>query len=253
MLVTLALVAQAHAVPAPDCSGNFAVADAVPGPGAPEVPFDARPAITFDGDECRGGLSWTPTLRRTDDETEVPLEATTDLAGTHLLELFPVGALDPDTAYTVSLTPIDSGEVVEFGFTTGLGEVAGLAGEPQLTVDSVSFAKRTGITLTWTAKGATDPDGLSILQIQDASAERPIHSFVVPGTGSMEQTVVWTYTDRPAEVCPQVRQLDGTGLATEWTEPTCAKVGGCSTTGESRAGVGIVAMAMLLARRRSPR
>ncbi|MDP2313883.1 MAG: hypothetical protein Q8P41_13330 [Pseudomonadota bacterium] len=256
MLVALVLAAHAKADPvssAKSCSPTFVVADAVPGPGAAEVPFDARPAITFVDGTCSGGLEWAVGVARTADEADVPVTSESALADTHLLELFPEEPFEPDTAYTITLTPLDSGELVELGFTTGTGEVAGLTGAPQLTPGSATFDKRAGtLTFTWTAKGAADPDGLSILQVRDANVHRSIHSFVVPGTGSMGQAVEWEDSIKPDEVCAQVRQIDGTGAATEWSEPVCTDlVGGCSTTGTNGGGVALIVAAALLSRRRS--
>jgi MYXO-CTERM domain-containing protein len=253
LLLASLFVTAAHAEPA--YCGAIDIADTVPPPGAEGVPLDARPAIVF-ADGCRDAR-WGVRLTLAEDGTEVPTVITglDDLATTLLVEVFPAEDLLPETAYALELTPDDgAGELVSVGFITGATLVEGLTGEPTLSVQYAQYGgKANVIEMSWSAKAAADPDMLSVLQLRDDALDRGIQSFAVPATGATERTLLWRDSTRPDEVCPQVRQIDGAGVATEWSEPVCTAVSGCgcaSTSGTGAGIVGIVVALGLLVRRR---
>ncbi|MDP2306155.1 MAG: Ig-like domain-containing protein [Pseudomonadota bacterium] len=257
LLLASLLVPTAIAEPLPPACSMIALSDTVPAPGAVDVPLDARPAVVF-SDGCFGGDGWLVALTLAEDASEVAIVTAglDDLATTLLVEVFPAEDLIPDTAYVLELTPDDgAGELVSVGFTTGTELVVGLTGEPVLSVQYAQYAAKDGeIEVSWSVKAATDPDVLSVLQLRDAEGDRGIQSFVVPASGATERTLIWRDPVRPTEVCPQVRQIDGAGVATEWSEPVCTQVAGCGgcAAGEG-AGVGIfgvVAGLGMLVRRR---
>lgn len=243
------------------CNG-VALSDTVPAPGAEGVPLDVRIGIVFDANTCASSNFERVVLKLAEDESKVATETTglDDLDATHLAEVFPTADLLPDTAYVLELDPIEgAGELVSVGFTTGTTLVEGLTGEPTLSVQYAQYNRSrrvpSEIEMSWSVKAAQDPDTLSVLQIKDSVVDRGIQSFAVPETGATERTLFWRDGERPDEVCPQVRQIDGTGVATEWSEPVCVNVaggcGGCATGDGAGAGiVGMVAALGMLARRR---
>lgn len=237
-----------------DCS-PMAVSDTVPPPNGLEVPLDARPAVTF-FDGCGGGGAWQAVLTLTEDGSVIPSVTTglDDLTLTFLAEVFPDEELLPETEYTLQLTP-EGGEMVSVGFTTGLTYVEGLTGTPVLTVSTTRHdARERALSVSWSVKAAADPDVLSVLQLRDAEVDRGIQSFVVPASGATERTLTWEEPDRPAEVCPQVRQIDGAGVATAWSEPVCTAVSACGCAAGQGPWAGLVgilaALGMMLRRTR---
>ncbi|MES2640697.1 MAG: Ig-like domain-containing protein [Myxococcota bacterium] len=238
------------------CGAGLGVTGMVPSPGAEDVPVDLRPAITF-GSTCGQPGAWSASLVGVSDGAEVGVASADDIAlgQTHLLELFPDAPLEPDTAYTFALVP-ELGEALSFGFTTGTHTVAGLTGAPTLTLESARFTPWRGgwpstLEVTIQAAPATDPDALSVLQVKDANGDLAIDAFVAPTSGAAARLLTWTDVDDPGEVCLQVRQIDGVGVATDWSAPDCVKVPpcGCSTGGAFTGGLGLLLAPLVLLRR----
>jgi hypothetical protein len=252
------LLASASAYPAPNffCNG-VVLADTVPSAGATGVPVDTRVAIVFGAGGCASARGWAASLAdpagnavRLEEGpgSEIPDD-------TWLIELFADEPLAAETEYVLTMTPPDAGEVAEMGFTTGSGMVAGLTGAPALRVEDARWAGESDrsyaglVSLDLVVEPAEDPDGLSVIQVRDADRDRGIQSFRVPAAGSMGVTVDWADGRRPAEVCPQVRQIDGAGVTTAWSEPECSSVPLCGTA-SGAPGLGLVLVGMLAAARR---
>jgi hypothetical protein len=254
----LYFVATAHALTLRiTCEAGLQVTGMVPVPGAEDVPFDSRPAVTF-GDGCGQQGAWSGSLVGTSDGAEVGVAfvRTIALSQTHLLELFPDAPLEAGTAYTFTAAP-ELGEALSFGFTTGTRTVVGLTGAPTLTVESARFTPERGgwpsaLEVTIQVDPATDPDALSVLQVQDADGELAINAFVAPASGAGARTLTWTDVDDPGEVCLQVRQIDGAGVATDWSAPACREVPpcGCSAGGRATGGLALLLAPLVLLRRR---
>ncbi|MES2644920.1 MAG: Ig-like domain-containing protein [Myxococcota bacterium] len=252
MVLLFALVSPAHALRVV-CNG-FDVTDTVPMTGAENVPVDARPAVTF-APGCSGATDWSAVLARTEDSVGIAfatgLQDELDLS--RLLEVFPEADLDPTTGYTLTLSSFE-GEAITAGFTTGTGRVAGLDGAPTVTVERTTSDRANGaLTVDLLVTPAADPDGLSILQVKDGALNRGVQSFVVPPTGDMTFPIVWGNSDQPDEVCPQVRQLDGAGVPTEWSTEACVAVAacGCASTSPSAGLLGLALALALTIRRRA--
>lgn len=248
----LAVVSQAHALRIV-CAG-FEVADTVPRPGAVDVPVDVRPAVTFT-EGCIGPSAWEASLLRDEDGAEVTVASAphAELAESFLFEIFPEAALDPMTAYTLTVSAFE-GESVEVGFTTGTGTVAGLTAAPTVSVESAGWDRGAGeLIVALRATPAADPDALSVLQVKDEAINRGVQSFVVPATGDVAATVVWKDSRKPDEVCPQVRQIDGAGVATDWSTPDCVPVStcGCATTTPTAGVLGVALVLAMAIRRRA--
>jgi hypothetical protein len=240
-----------------DCSGG-SVTGTVPAPGATDVPIDIRLAALVVDHGCLTGVDWTFTLTRADSGALVA-EATTaeaQLVEAALGELFPP-VLDPLTAYVFTVR--QDFLVAEVGFTTGEGLVVGLDGVPMLTDVAAQWQRedgsvrvRGGTSLTWNAAPAADPDGLSILQIADDATERN-HATSLAETGS--GWMFWASDSLPAQVCPKVRQIDGKGVATAFSEPVCVDVtsAGCQSARAPLTALGMLgALLSVLLRNRRP-
>lgn len=254
MIALLAAIALAK----PSCEGPR-VTGTVPSAGATAVPIDVRLAAVFDDDGCQKGAGWTLTLTRADDGTVVAESAAGEeqVVETALLELFPP-VLAPTTEYVLAIASEFDGVVVEVGFTTGEGLVVGLDGAPVLT-EAVADWQRMGpspgtggvITLEWSAQPVADPDSLSLLQLVDGAMERDPDTRLA---GNVPASTSWQSTRRPDDVCPKVRQIDGKGVATAFSEPICVAAGrGCDTSGRpADVGVAALLVAVLLRRSRPP-
>jgi MYXO-CTERM domain-containing protein len=250
----LLLAATAHAYTVL-CGNGLAVTDTVPGSGAADVPVDVRPAVTF-GPSCGALQGWTITLADADGAEVASTSAdVSTVFETNLVELFPEADLAPLSGYSLTITPDDS-EAVTLGFTTGETTVAGLTGAPTVTAKPAIYDDKTrGLSVELRIVPATDPDQLSVLQVRDADGTLPIQSFVLPGTGEVERTVAWVDLDEPGELCLEVRQFDGAGVATEWASAECVAVGagcGCASGGAGAGLLGLLVAPLLLLRRRRP-
>jgi MYXO-CTERM domain-containing protein len=252
MFLLFALVSPARAVPQIVCEDGFNVADTVPTRGTENVPVDARAAVTF-GLGCFGETEWTASLTRVEDGAEVATAIghpdALDLS--RLLEVYPTADLDPDTTYTLTVSSLD-GEAITVGFTTGTGLVAGLGGTPTVTVEDTAWEQGM-LTVDLRATPASDPDRLSILQVKDGAINRGVQSFVVPPTGDMAFPIRWEDGVQSEEVCPQVRQLDGAGVPTEWSTEACVAVTacGCASTSPGAGLLGLALVVGLTVRRRA--
>jgi hypothetical protein len=216
------------------CDG-LSLVGTVPSSGI-DVPVDVRLAGIFAGD-CHGYSSISLMLTDADGVGLARVEEDEDVvAETGLLTL--AYDLDPDTTYQLG----DTWSIVTF--TTGSGAVVGLDGVPTLdTVEAVRGESSSAppVSMTVTATPANDPDDLSILQLRDG-ADSSITSVRVTSSVVIASLSV----EEASEVCPQIRQLDGTGAATEWSEPVCVPVtgAGCSSAG---ANAGVLAVLVALA------
>jgi hypothetical protein len=223
------------------------------------VPVNARIAIVF-SEQCSGsGYTWTATLRDEATLTEVPTTPGSDtIAASLLLELFPVEPLAPDSAYLLSVLATETSEGVELGFTTGSGEVTGLTGEPTIVTGDVLWLRSlkppiTTLQVEIEAEPAADPQGLSVVQLR--IPEEPLQVRTFEALGPIVEALRWTDIERPEEVCPQVRQIDGLGVATEWSEGDCVPVPGLCSTGGPLSGIEVIGMVAVLwrsRRRRAP-
>lgn len=222
--------------------GGLSLVGTVPS-DAVDVPVDVRLAGIFAGDCASytllslvladvGGVE----LARVEEEEDV-------VAETGLLTL--AYDLDADTTYQLG----DTWSIVTF--TTGSGAVVGLDGAPTLdTVEAVRGESSSAppVSITVTATPANDPDDLSILQLRDGSDSSitsvRVTSDVVTASLSVGDT---------GEVCPQIRQLDGTGAATEWSEAVCVPVTGtgCSSAGANAGVLALLAALVGVGKRRS--
>ncbi|MDP2316645.1 MAG: hypothetical protein Q8P41_27370 [Pseudomonadota bacterium] len=259
LLLLVSAPAHAYAVMEAFCSG-LVVADTVPSAGATDVPVDTRLALVFGDGGCEPASGWTATLADAAG-TDLPLglgPGSDEPDDTWLIELYTEEGLASETEYVLTMTPPDAGEVAELGFTTGTGTVAGLTGVPSLRVEEARWSSESDrsysglVTLDLAMEPTEDPDGLSVIQVKDADRERGIQSFRVPEAGAMGVTVNWMDGRRPREVCPQVRQIDGAGVATEWSEPQCASVPLCGTASGPPA-LALVLLGLLAAARRTVR
>lgn len=255
----LLLLSSASATPMAVCSDGVLPVGSAPASGATDVPVDARIAVVF-SEQCSGSaFTWTATLRDEATLTEVPTTLGSDTIATSLLlELFPVEPLAPDTAYLLSVLATDTSESVELGFTTGRGEVTSLTGEPTLVTGDVLWLRSlkapiTTLQVEIEAEPAADPQGLSVVQVR--IPEEPTQLRTFEATEPIVEALRWTDIERPAEVCPQVRQIDGLGVATEWSEGECVPVPGLCSTGGRLSGLEVIGMVAVLwrsRRRRAP-
>ncbi len=260
MLLLLLGSASAFALQEISCNG-LDIVDTVPSNGATDVPVDVRVAVVFGEGGCVPALGTEVTLADADG-TAIPVAlgpGSDDPDGTWLIELVTDEAFVPETSYVVTMTPPFSGEVSQMGFTTGTGTVVGLTGTPSLRVEETRWESESErswgglVSLDLAIEPAEDPDGLSVVQVKDADRDdHGVQSFRVPASGAKHVTVSWIDGRRPDEVCPQVRQIDGKGVATEWSEPACADVPGCSTaSGPPALGLALLGMLTAAARRRA--
>jgi len=234
------------------CGAGLTVTDTVPGPSAADVPVDTRPAVTF-GPACGLTAGWTVSLA---DAAAVELLSESSdfdtVAETGLLELFPADDFELLSEYILTITPA-SAEAVSVRFTTGETTVVGLTGAPAVTAAPATYNKESrDLAVGLTIVPANDPDQLSILQVRDAGGALATQSFVLPAAGQAERTVKWQDVDDPGELCIEVRQLDGAGVATAWVAAAeCVPVKGCGcASGGAGAGLASVAFASLFAMRR---
>ncbi len=218
------------------------------------MPVDARIAVVF-REQCSGsGYAWTATLRDSDTLSEVATTvASAEIAANMLLELIPVAPLTADTAYLVSVVATDTSETMELGFTTGSGTVTGLSGAPTLATGDVTWLRSlkppiTTLVVEVEAEPAVDPQGLSVVQVRIPEEPAQVRTF--EATGPIVEALRWTDLAHPAEVCPEVRQIDGRGVATEWSVGECVAVPGlCATTGGRLGAFGMFGVAVAVLRR----
>jgi hypothetical protein len=208
------------------CNGFDATAT-VPASGAVDVPVDVRLAITF-ADGCQTRTPISAELIGPDGAVIATTigEGSDDVAATHLFELFPDEDLAADSDYLFRFTS-DSGEMTTVPFRTGSGRVTPLEGTPTLLDTTIAWSKPTS-TVSLTVEVVPDPTGLSILEVTDDL--HGANTFPAPTDGQTTVTFPWADSVRPAELCPTVRQVDGAGVATEFTAADCAPVPLCATS-----------------------
>lgn len=212
--------------------GGLSLVGTVPS-DAVDVPVDVRLAGIYAGD-CPYFSPLSLVLADADGVELALVEEDEDVvAETGLLTL--AYDLDPDTTYQLG----DTWSIVTF--TTGTGTVVGLDGVPTLdTVEAIrgQASSAPPVSISVTATPANDPDELSILQLRNGADSSitsvRVTSSVVTASLSVSDT---------SEVCPQIRQLDGTGAATGWSEPVCVPVtgSGCSSAGANAGALAVLA------------
>jgi hypothetical protein len=252
------LVGSAHAYVSAPCWGGIALASTLPDWGATGVPVDIRPAVTFE-DTCYGeALAVEASLIRDSDGAELAaIAADADaLAENHLIELFPDVPLDSEAAYTLIIAP-EGDEEVRVGFTTGTTTVNGLTGAATVSLES-AWSQDGVLHANIGIVPAADPDTLSILQVRAAAL--PTQSFLANERSSVGGTIqtplFWIDSIGVDELCLEVRQIDGAGRATAWSEPSCAEVSavdacGCATGTPVSCAIGVAVAALLGLRGRS--
>lgn len=249
MLLPL-LAASAFAVPEMHCSG-LSLVDTVPSAEATGVPVDTRVALVFGEGGCVTASGWNAVLA-TADGVEIGWLPGSDPDEEWLLTLARDEPLAPDTAYVVTVTAEDE-EAIVFGFTTGTGTVAGITGEPTFEVTDTRWQAESDrsfdglVSLDLAITPAADPDGLSVIQVRAPDFMHPDpRSYRVPADGPMAITANWMSGPTIDEMCVQVRQIDGLGVATDWSEPVCAAVDTgpaaiCGTTSGASLGALVLA------------
>lgn len=225
----LLLFAAAHAMPQIHCSG-LALVDSVPSAEATGVPVDTRVALVFGEGGCFTPSGWDAVLTNADGAEVGRLVHGDDPNEEWLLALTHDAPLAPDTAHVVTVTAEDE-ETVVFGFTTGSGTVAGITGEPRFEVTETRWQEDSDrsfsglVSLDLAITPAEDPDGLSVIQVRAPDFMHPDpRSYRVPAEGPMTVTAHWMSGPAIEEMCVQVRQIDGLGIATEWSGKVCAAV-----------------------------
>lgn len=249
-------VAAAHALTIA-CGSNLSPGEVLPASGA-VAPGDARPALVFNDDGCQASTApWMARLVNAAGEI-VPTtlgEGSDDVPATWLIELFPDAALEVGQPYTVEVLQEDE-LLFSSEFTPSDATVAGIDGEPTLAVDGLWWDTSEGrLSAGLTLTAAADPDGLSVLQVRDSSVDRGIQTVVAPTDGPLHTDASWLDSRKPDEVCLQVRQIDGAGRATDWSDPVCEKArSSCSTVGTGPAlGAALLALGLAAGRRRAVR
>lgn len=256
MFVLPTLIAQAST---PECW--ISLDGILPDDGQAEVPVDMVPSAIFTGNwSCQEANDWEIELLRGEDMEVIARErfSGSEIAGQRWASLPHEGLLDPETAYTLRITEDDAGAieplVIESGFTTGSGLIAGLEGVPAFT-DVQSDYSDSAFTLEWTATPASDPDALSIIQTVSDNFRLGSEEYLTPcssiivGTEPMLSGACMSFTGfAPGETCVSIRQIDGLAQATAWSDETCVEViGGCEGCQAVRlSGLGFVSTASAL-------
>jgi hypothetical protein len=259
-LLALALLAAplAHAdvalAPEQTCYGD--IQGPSPTDGAVDVPLDVVPRFVVYGAQCGGEFSVVLT-----DGEDAPVEVALDFvpAREHtVFEVVPAAALEPDTAYTLTITSVWATGVT-IGFTTGQG-LAAAPGAPEITDHwSQGFCQGRG-DRSHDLRVELDPGeaeghiGYLALDPEDEPTWQPI--FAADGY-AMTQLTLWNpEADR---VCAQVALLGADGALGEWEE-VCFDLedlgacrnglgAGCSAL-PGPAPIGLVALLPLFAARR---
>lgn len=227
------------------CNG-LQVVGTVPAAGATDVPIDARPALVFT-DGCPTTTGFTVELTGPEGAVPGSFDAS-DLASTHLLELFPDAELAPDTDYTLSFGS-ETTERTTVAFRTGADRVEPLTGEPAVVTSELRWAAK-NLNVQATIHAIPDPTGLSVLTVTDGV--HGSNAFLAEADGPTDIDLSWAQATRPEETCLTIAQIDGAGRRTEGVSGDCEPVPLCATSpaaGALAAALGALAAVLRRARR----
>lgn len=232
------------------CDTTQIVATA-PRSGQESVPVDARLAFAVEGD-CSPPDGYTVYLTVDDVVIERWTPAWGDQTDAGVYTLTSTTGLEEDTAYALSLEEVNGlGQLVEFGFTTGDGAVAGLTGAPVVTLHEAEFdADTSGILVSYAITPATDPDLLSMLVLNMTGAATLTHVLMPVGPQERRETVL----GEAGELCIAVSEIDGLGVEVAGNTDCVTVAGsacGCRVTTPAAAGWALVLIALVGSRRRS--
>lgn len=221
------LTIQSFADPAlqedPACDPAF-VAFTSPFNGQIGVPVDVVPAAGLTNG-CTVSPNYTLRLFASDVLIQsVTLESRNDFE--NLFEITPESALDPNTEYSMHITPVEGwGEQTIIQFTTGESPVMGLEGGPSGTVLKAEIDEAPSISYaTLELTPAIDNDSLSIVRLKSPlTGEDPLGYFrVLEDLRSFETEVIeWHGGDVPDELCYTMEQRNGLGQWSDASEPFC--------------------------------
>ena len=256
MVLFLALsTAHADVAMAPEMCAAASPAQTSPMNGATGVPLDVVPAVVFNDNGCGAG-EWQLTLTRSDDGGVVAQAGETP--DDFLAELDPGADLEPETAYTLTITGSTESVVT---FTTGYGaaephgivpEVVDIGGtwedvnQQVVLTATVQMGESAGqdLIVQWHTKGANWGSALTSTFFEAAGTER--QRTIIAKFGAVNQPDEWCLT-------PSIREVNGT-----WNdgEPACGAVEdvsasgvlGCNTAASAGGGwwSGVVAMGLVL-------
>lgn len=189
-----------------------------PAANATEVPVDVELSAILSGD-CGGSATWLFDLTKAADDTLVGTYTYTVSGALPVRAVMPLEAdLPEDTALVLTITDGD-GQLapLEVHFTTGIGRVTPLSGEPTATVRQASWNESTGgAFLIVDAVAAPDPDGLSLLKFDFLGTT----TYAAAADGS-DQMLSGFISGQPEVLCVNVTQIDGGGVSSAPTE-VCA-------------------------------
>jgi uncharacterized protein (TIGR03382 family) len=262
ILLLLPVAAQADLVL--ECSESE-VQGTAPGPGAVDVPTDARITVVLSGCEA-------PETDRI-----LRLEALDGTGGATLLLEAEIEWIDAGLGYSARSFSVDGGMApltdhritvegaaapVEVAFRTGEGPSEPLAGAFDAVLRSASWRPRDDTALlTALLTPVPDPSGLSVVGLVDPEDESDISAARLladrdgePIDSRQGLDASWEEAQQPDEVCRRAVQWDGAGRIVGEGVQLCAEpeiVRGCSTAGASSASLLPLALLSLLFVRRS--
>lgn len=253
LLLTLS-TANADVAMAPEMCAAASPAQTAPMNGATGVPLDVVPAVVFMDNGCGAG-GWQLTLSRTDNGDVIAQAG--DTPDDFLAELDPGADLEPETAYTLTITGSTESVV---SFTTGFGTAEPHGFVPEVVeigstwdnqiqqvvlTASVQNGESAGqdLIVQWHTEGATGKSAMTSTFFEAAGTER--EHTIIAAFGAINQPDEWCLT-------PSIREVNGT-----WNdgESACGAVedvsqGGLacnSSAGDVAGSAAVLAGAVLLA------
>ena len=176
-----------------------------------DVPIDSWLAVELATDHCLSDEGLSVFLQSNGTDVFHQDFAPGEFSAPGVLLVEP-GLLQENTAYTLQVIPSFSGGTDIF-FTTGSHTVSPIAGQPQWTGLRLTQNECSGDnTLNWGARPATDPDGMSYLELnQEGTLVQTVLS------SSLGATLLWNDPDVDPSLCYTLVQVgpDGTELSSE--------------------------------------